>query len=227
MDDSKRENLLKTIQTSGGTLQEIREVVEGVFGDVRGDGCMVMVYGNSVMGAMKEFRPEAATAAVAVLASCLERQTAFGARTKVAEAIDKMLKAGATGAEAALPHLRVLQEEMDFHASPEGQTRTIALAGATGISPGTGRMPDAQWRFLIESGGLGISKQALMELIATLERGPSAVEEPAAPPRESAAPSIRFPCEHCGKMVEAPHSAAGKRGKCPFCRESCDIPEAG
>ena len=35
--------------------------------------------------------------------------------------------------------------------------------------------------------------------------------------------SIRFRCEGCGKTVEAPDSAAGKRGKCPYCGHNCYI----
>jgi len=35
--------------------------------------------------------------------------------------------------------------------------------------------------------------------------------------------SIRFRCEGCGKTVEAPDSAAGRRGKCPYCGHSCYI----
>jgi hypothetical protein len=36
--------------------------------------------------------------------------------------------------------------------------------------------------------------------------------------------SIKFQCEHCRKEVTAPDSAAGKRGKCPYCGETCYIP---
>ncbi len=36
--------------------------------------------------------------------------------------------------------------------------------------------------------------------------------------------SIKFPCEHCGKQVEAPDAAGGKRGKCPYCKGSNYIP---
>jgi len=36
--------------------------------------------------------------------------------------------------------------------------------------------------------------------------------------------SIKFPCEHCGKQVEAPDAAGGKRGKCPSCRQTVYIP---
>ncbi len=31
---------------------------------------------------------------------------------------------------------------------------------------------------------------------------------------------IKFRCEHCGKEVTAPDSAAGRRGKCPYCKQS-------
>jgi len=37
--------------------------------------------------------------------------------------------------------------------------------------------------------------------------------------------SITFRCEGCHKMVEAPDSAAGRRGKCPHCGQSSYIPE--
>lgn len=36
--------------------------------------------------------------------------------------------------------------------------------------------------------------------------------------------SISFPCEHCHKVIKAPDSAGGKRGKCPFCHQSTYIP---
>jgi phage FluMu protein Com len=36
--------------------------------------------------------------------------------------------------------------------------------------------------------------------------------------------SIKFRCEHCGKSVEAPDSAGGKRGSCPYCQQSNYIP---
>ena len=36
--------------------------------------------------------------------------------------------------------------------------------------------------------------------------------------------SISFRCEHCGKKVEAPDSAGGRRGKCPYCKQSNYIP---
>ena len=35
---------------------------------------------------------------------------------------------------------------------------------------------------------------------------------------------ISFRCEHCGKKIEAPDSAGGKRGKCPYCRQGNYIP---
>jgi len=35
---------------------------------------------------------------------------------------------------------------------------------------------------------------------------------------------IKFLCEHCHNEVTAPDSAAGKRGKCPFCSNSMQIP---
>lgn len=36
--------------------------------------------------------------------------------------------------------------------------------------------------------------------------------------------TINFKCEHCGRGVEAPDEAGGKRGRCPYCRQSCYIP---
>ena len=36
--------------------------------------------------------------------------------------------------------------------------------------------------------------------------------------------SITFRCEHCGKKVEAPDAAGGRRGKCPYCKQTCYIP---
>jgi phage FluMu protein Com len=36
--------------------------------------------------------------------------------------------------------------------------------------------------------------------------------------------AITFRCEHCGMKVEAPDSAGGKRGKCPYCKQSNYIP---
>ena len=35
---------------------------------------------------------------------------------------------------------------------------------------------------------------------------------------------ISFKCEHCGKQVEAPDAAGGKRGRCPYCKQSNYIP---
>ena len=35
---------------------------------------------------------------------------------------------------------------------------------------------------------------------------------------------IKFRCEHCGKKVEAPDNAGGRRGRCPYCGQSCYIP---
>jgi len=36
--------------------------------------------------------------------------------------------------------------------------------------------------------------------------------------------TITFSCEHCRKEVKAPDSAAGKRGKCPYCGQSNYVP---
>jgi len=36
--------------------------------------------------------------------------------------------------------------------------------------------------------------------------------------------SISFKCEHCGRKVEAPDAAGGKRGRCPYCKQTCYIP---
>lgn len=36
--------------------------------------------------------------------------------------------------------------------------------------------------------------------------------------------TITFRCGHCGKKVEAPDAAGGKRGKCPYCKQSNYIP---
>ena len=36
--------------------------------------------------------------------------------------------------------------------------------------------------------------------------------------------AIVFQCQHCGKKIEAPEKLAGKRGKCPKCRQSLEIP---
>lgn len=35
---------------------------------------------------------------------------------------------------------------------------------------------------------------------------------------------ITFHCEHCHKEVKAPDETTGKRGKCPYCKQSCYIP---
>ena len=35
---------------------------------------------------------------------------------------------------------------------------------------------------------------------------------------------IRFSCSHCGKEVRTPVSAAGKTGRCPFCKTLQAIP---
>ncbi|RPI62962.1 MAG: hypothetical protein EHM48_03230 [Planctomycetaceae bacterium] len=35
---------------------------------------------------------------------------------------------------------------------------------------------------------------------------------------------ITFTCEHCRREIQAPESAAGKRGKCPFCTQTTYIP---
>ncbi len=36
--------------------------------------------------------------------------------------------------------------------------------------------------------------------------------------------TITFKCEHCGKKIEAPDYTGGKRGKCPYCKQSNYIP---
>ena len=36
--------------------------------------------------------------------------------------------------------------------------------------------------------------------------------------------SIRFVCDHCGKEIKAPDGSGGRRGKCPYCHQSCYIP---
>ena len=36
--------------------------------------------------------------------------------------------------------------------------------------------------------------------------------------------TITFKCEHCGKKIEASDSLGGKRGKCPYCKQSNYIP---
>jgi len=35
---------------------------------------------------------------------------------------------------------------------------------------------------------------------------------------------ITFHCEHCGKKIEAPDRAGGKRGKCPACHKKVHVP---
>ena len=37
--------------------------------------------------------------------------------------------------------------------------------------------------------------------------------------------TIAFHCEHCGKKIEAPDSASGKRGKCPRCHNKVHVPD--
>jgi DNA-directed RNA polymerase subunit RPC12/RpoP len=37
--------------------------------------------------------------------------------------------------------------------------------------------------------------------------------------------SIKFHCEHCGKRIDAPDTAGGKRGKCPACHNKIYVPE--
>jgi len=36
--------------------------------------------------------------------------------------------------------------------------------------------------------------------------------------------AIKFPCHNCHNEVTAPDAAAGKKGKCPFCGHSNEIP---
>lgn len=36
--------------------------------------------------------------------------------------------------------------------------------------------------------------------------------------------AITFRCEHCHKSINAPDDAGGKRGKCPYCKQSTYIP---
>lgn len=36
--------------------------------------------------------------------------------------------------------------------------------------------------------------------------------------------SIEFHCNHCDKLVRAPDAAGGKRGKCPYCKQSVYVP---
>ena len=35
---------------------------------------------------------------------------------------------------------------------------------------------------------------------------------------------IEFHCSHCGKLVRAPDTAGGRRGRCPYCEQSVYIP---
>jgi DNA-directed RNA polymerase subunit RPC12/RpoP len=37
--------------------------------------------------------------------------------------------------------------------------------------------------------------------------------------------SIKFHCEHCGKRIDAPDTAGGKRGKCPACHNKIYVPQ--
>jgi len=37
---------------------------------------------------------------------------------------------------------------------------------------------------------------------------------------------ITFHCEYCGKKIQAPDTAAGKRGKCPACHNQIFVPAA-
>ena len=37
--------------------------------------------------------------------------------------------------------------------------------------------------------------------------------------------SIKFHCEHCGKKIDAPDTAGGKRGKCPACHNIVYVPQ--
>lgn len=36
--------------------------------------------------------------------------------------------------------------------------------------------------------------------------------------------SIEFHCSKCGKLIRAPDTTGGKRGKCPYCKQSVYIP---
>ncbi len=38
--------------------------------------------------------------------------------------------------------------------------------------------------------------------------------------------SISFHCEYCGKRIQAPDTAAGKKGKCPACHNQIFVPAA-
>ena len=35
---------------------------------------------------------------------------------------------------------------------------------------------------------------------------------------------IQFHCSHCSKLIKAPPKAGGKRGKCPYCKQSVYVP---
>jgi len=35
---------------------------------------------------------------------------------------------------------------------------------------------------------------------------------------------IEFHCTHCTKLIRAPREAGGKRGKCPYCKQSVYVP---
>ena len=37
--------------------------------------------------------------------------------------------------------------------------------------------------------------------------------------------SIKFHCEYCGKKIDAPDTAGGKRGKCPACHNKVYVPQ--
>ncbi len=37
--------------------------------------------------------------------------------------------------------------------------------------------------------------------------------------------TIQFHCEHCGKKINAPAKAGGRRGKCPACHNSIYVPQ--
>lgn len=37
--------------------------------------------------------------------------------------------------------------------------------------------------------------------------------------------SIKFHCEYCGKKIDAPDTAGGKRGKCPACHNLVYVPQ--
>ncbi len=37
---------------------------------------------------------------------------------------------------------------------------------------------------------------------------------------------IEFHCHHCNKLVRAPREHGGKRGKCPYCKQSVYVPSA-